>query len=88
MGLFVAPVSFHRIVFQKHLRDRMIPLAGRMESGGLILLLVAISGGVLLALDVVVSRPIALTIVGLVFVWFITFWYILPTWIRRSDSGQ
>jgi hypothetical protein len=49
---------------------------------------VAISGGVLLALDVVVSRPIALTIVGLVFVWFISFWYILPTWIRRSASGQ
>jgi hypothetical protein len=88
MGLFLAPVSFHRIVFQKHLRDRMIPLADRMARGGLILLLVAISGGVLLALDVVVSRPIALTIVGLVFVWFISFWYILPSWIRRSASGQ
>jgi hypothetical protein len=77
-------VSFHRIVFQRHLRDRMIPLAGRMISAGLILLLAAISGGVLLALDVVTPRPIALTIVGLVFVWFITFWYVLPTWIRRT----
>jgi hypothetical protein len=88
MGLFLAPVSFHRIVFQRHLRDRMIPLAGRMATGGLILLLMAICGGVLLALDVVVSRPTAFIIVGLVLVWFITFWYILPTWIRRTDSGQ
>jgi hypothetical protein len=84
MGLFLAPVSFHRIVFQKHLRDRMIPVAGQMASAGLILLLAAISGGVLLALDVVVPRPMALTIVSLVFVWFIIFWYVLPTWIRRN----
>jgi hypothetical protein len=88
MGLFLAPVSFHRIVFQKHLRDRMIPLAGQMTSAGLILLLAAISGGVLLALDVVLPRPVAVTIVGLVFVWFITFWYVLPTWIRRTGSGH
>jgi hypothetical protein len=85
MGLFLAPVSFHRIVFQRHLRDRMIPLAGRMASAGLVLLLAAISGGVLLALDVVTPRPIALTIVGLVVVWFITFWYVLPTWIRWTS---
>jgi hypothetical protein len=86
MGLFLAPVSFHRIVFQKQLRDRMIPIAGQMAIAGLVLLLVAICGGVLLALDVVVSRQIALTIVGLVLVWFITFWYVLPTWIRRTGS--
>ncbi|HEY0617873.1 MAG TPA: DUF6328 family protein [Kribbella sp.] len=88
MGLFLAPVSFHRIVFQKHLRDRMIPLAGKMASAGLVLLLAAISGGVLLALNVVLPRSTALTIVGLVFLWFITFWYVLPTWIRRTGSGH
>jgi Family of unknown function (DUF6328) len=84
MGLFLAPVSFHRIVFQKHLRDRMIPIAGRMARAGLILLLAAISGAVLLALNVVMPRPIALTVVGIVLVCFITFWYVLPTWIRRT----
>src|SRR3979490_2024971 len=42
MGLFLAPVSFHRIVFQKKLRDRMIPIAGQMASAGLVLLLAAI----------------------------------------------
>jgi hypothetical protein len=88
MGLFLAPVSFHRIVFQRHLRDRMIPIAGQMASAGLVLLLAAISGGVLLALDVVMPRPIALTMVGLVLVSFITFWYVLPTWIRWTDSGR
>ena len=85
MGLLLAPVSFHRIVFQKHLRDRMIPLAGKMASAGLIFLLAAISGSVLLALNVVTPRPLALAIVSLVFVWFIIFWYVLPTWIRRND---
>ena len=33
-GLLLAPVSFHRMVYQRRMRDRMIPLAGRMAAGG------------------------------------------------------
>lgn len=84
MGLLIAPVSFHRIVFQKKLRDRMIPIAGHLTSGGLVLLQVAIAGGVLLALDVALSRPAALVAVGVVSLWFIIFWYLIPAWVRRN----
>lgn len=84
MGLLIAPVSFHRIVFQKKLRDRMIPIAGHLASGGLALLLLAIGGGVLLALDVALSRPAALVAVSLVALWFIIFWYVIPAWVRRN----
>lgn len=83
-GLLLAPVSFHRIVFQRLVRDRMVPLAGQMASGGLFLLLLAICGGVLLALDVVLPRAVAAIVAGLVFIWFVVFWYIIPGATRRT----
>jgi hypothetical protein len=88
MGLFLAPVSFHRIVFQKKLRDRMIPIAHHLTSGGLVFLLVAICGGVLLALDVVLSRTVAIITVALVLAWFVAFWYVLPAYVRRTSENE
>jgi hypothetical protein len=83
MGLFLAPVSFHRIVFQRKLRDRMIPIAGHLATGGLAFLVAAIAGGLLLALDVALSRGTAIFVVSIVVLWFVGFWYVLPAWVRR-----
>jgi Family of unknown function (DUF6328) len=89
MALFLAPVSFHRIVFQRKLRDQMIPIAHHLTSSGLVLLLLAICGGVLLAIDVVLSRPVAIVTVALVLAWFVAFWYVLPAYVRRtSEAGE
>jgi len=85
-GLFLAPVSFHRIVFQHKVRDKMIPIAGRMTSAGLAFLILAINGGILLALDVVLNRTTAIIIAAVVLAWFTGFWYILPAWVRRSSA--
>lgn len=84
-GLFLAPVSFHRIVFQQQMRDRMIPIASRMTTAGLVFLTLAINGGILLAIDVVLDRRTAIITVTGVLLWFILFWYVLPTWIRRTS---
>ena len=89
VGLFLAPVSFHRIVYRHKIRDRMLPVANRMAIGGLIFLVLAMAGGVLLALDVVLPRAIAILIVVLVLLWFAVFWYAVPAWVRRtSASGE
>ena len=82
-GLFLAPVAFHRMVFQQRLRDRMIPIADRLTSAGLVFLVVAIAGGLLLALDVALSRTVALAIAGGVLLLFVVLWYVLPAWVRR-----
>lgn len=82
-GLFLAPVSFHRMVFQQRLRDRMIPIAGVLTSAGLLFLVAAIAGGLLLALDVALSRTAALIIAGVVLLFFLLLWYALPAWVRR-----
>ncbi|WBQ02148.1 DUF6328 family protein [Kribbella sp. CA-293567] len=88
MGLFLAPVSFHRIVFQRRLRDRMIPIAHHLATAGLVFLLIAICGGVLLAIDVVLSRTIALVTVAVIVTWFISFWYLLPVYVRRTGEAE
>lgn len=84
-GLMLAPVSFHRMVYQLMMRDRMVELAGRMAKGGLLLLLLATTGGVLLALDVVLPRGVAIVIAALAAAWFVVFWYVVPSWVRRSS---
>jgi hypothetical protein len=84
-GLFLAPVAFHRMVFQQRLRDRMIPIADRLTSAGLAFLVVAIAGGLLLALDVALSRTSALIIAGAVLLLFVLLWYALPAWVRRRS---
>jgi hypothetical protein len=87
VGLLLAPVSFHRILYQQRMRDRMVPIAGRMASGGLGFLVLAISGGVLLALDVVFSRGIAVVVTVILLAWFIVFWYVVPVVVRHTSSS-
>ncbi len=88
VALFLAPVSFHRLVYRQKLRDRMLPIAGRMTTAGLVFLVIAIAGGVLLALDVVLSRTVALIIVAIVLAWFAAFWYAIPAWVRANASEE
>jgi Family of unknown function (DUF6328) len=87
VGLFLAPVSFHRIVYRQKLRDRMLPIASRMAIAGLVFLVLATSGGVLLALDVVLARTAAILITAMVLLWFAIFWYAVPAWVRRTSAS-
>lgn len=86
MGLFLAPVSFHRIVFQQKIRDRMIPIADKLAAAGLVFLVAAIAGGLLLAIDVVLSRTAAVIVDAVVLVCFLLLWYVLPAWVKRNNS--
>lgn len=85
VALFLAPVSFHRIVFQQRLRDRLVPIAHHLASAGLVFLIAAMCGGVLLALDVVLNRTVAIVVVAVVLAWFVAFWYVLPAYVRRTS---
>jgi Family of unknown function (DUF6328) len=84
-GLFLAPVAFHRMVFQHRLRDKMIPISDRLTETGLVFLVVAIAGGLLLALDVALSRTAALIFAGGVLLLFLLLWYALPAWVRQRS---
>jgi hypothetical protein len=89
VALFLAPVSLHRIVYGHGLRDRLVDTADRLARAGMAFLVAAITGGVLLAVDVVVARFTALIIVGIILVWFAILWLIVPLAVRsRRDDAQ
>lgn len=82
-GLLIAPVSVHRLVYQRGLRLQLLRAASRMAMGGLVLMLIAVAGALLLALDVVLPRSFAVVVVLLVVGWFAVFWYAVPVAVRR-----
>jgi hypothetical protein len=85
---FLAPVSFHRVLFRRGMRDRMVPVVDKMIGAGLVFLLLAIAGGVLLAIDVVLSRLAAFLIVAFLLGWFVVFWYVVPALIRAPAKQK
>jgi hypothetical protein len=89
VALFLAPVSLHRIVYRHKLRDQLVSIADRLAQAGLVFLVIAICGGVLIALDVVLARSLAILIVAVVLAWFITFWLAIPAYVRtRSPKAE
>jgi hypothetical protein len=87
-ALLIAPVPFHRMVFRQRLRDHMVTIAGHMASGGLFLLMLAMAGALYLALDVALTRTLAVIIVAAAVAWYVVFWYAVPLYVRRTENGQ
>jgi hypothetical protein len=84
VALFLAPVAFHRMVYRRNLRDRLLTSADRLARVGLVFLVVAVGGSVLLALDVVLPRAAAIGTVSAVVACFLTLWFALPAYARRT----
>ncbi|MGY1736434.1 DUF6328 family protein [Geodermatophilus sp. SYSU D00684] len=84
----IAPVAFHRLVFRRRRKAVLIVVGDRLLLVGLALLVLAISSGVLLVLDVVLGRgPGVVAGVGVLLVGTAT-WYGLPLWARRADTAS
>jgi Family of unknown function (DUF6328) len=85
--VFIAPVSFHRLVFRRRQKSALVVFADRLLIVGLALLAPAICGAVLLILDVALGRwqavlgSSATALVGLLT------WYVLPLAVRRAGHG-
>jgi MFS family permease len=85
-ALLIAPVAYHRVLFRHGRKPYLVRSAHRMAFGGLALLIVAVVSAVMLALDHVISRTLAVTVAGLTGVWFVVLWGVAP-WIalRHGD---
>jgi O-antigen/teichoic acid export membrane protein len=81
--LLIAPVSFHRLVFRRRQKGTLIRVADVMLRAGLAMLVVAITCGTQLVLDVALGRGWALAGGGLVLLTGAVTWYALPLWARR-----
>ncbi|MFF0267190.1 DUF6328 family protein [Kribbella sp. NPDC004536] len=81
--LFLAPVAFHRFLYQQGMRDRLVTIADRLARGGMAFLVASICGGLLIALDVVLPRGAAVAVVAGVLLWFVAFWLAIPAYVRH-----
>jgi hypothetical protein len=88
VALFLAPVAFHRLLYQQGLRDRLITITDRLTRGGMACLVVSTCGGVLIALDVVLPRGIAIAVVAGILLWFIAFWLAIPAYVRHRYGQE
>ncbi|MFL6114417.1 MAG: DUF6328 family protein [Catenulispora sp.] len=76
-GLLIAPVSYHRTVFRRQLKDQLVETGHRYAVAGLMMLLLSLVGGVELAASLLLgpwSALLAVAMAGL----FVTFWFLVP----------
>jgi hypothetical protein len=87
-ALLIAPVAFHRVLFRQGRKPYLVRSAHRMAFAGLALLVIAVVSAVMLALDNVVSRAVAVTAAGVTGVWFVFLWAVAP-WkaLHRGDPA-
>lgn len=88
-AFLIGPVSFHRLVFRRSQKDDLVRNAHRMALGGLVCLVVAVVGAVLLILEVVLGQPGAAWFSAGVGVFFVVLWLVVPLVVRlRSAEGD
>jgi hypothetical protein len=86
-AMIIAPVAYHRVLFQRGRKAELVRSAHRMASGGLAFMLVAMVSAVLLITDFILDRWIAWLLSGLTAVWFVLLWLVLPV-LRRDDRDE
>lgn len=81
-ALFTAPVAFHRRLFQRGRKADVVRTAHRLLQAGMVMLLLAVVGALLLVVDHAVGRLPGILISSLVGLVCVLLWYVLPAWTR------
>jgi hypothetical protein len=87
----IAPVSFHRMLFRRGRKEQLVVFAARAMTVALVMLLLSISSGLLLVLDVTLDRLAAVVCTAVVVLTGVATWYFLPLrhrWAPGPDDGQ
>jgi O-antigen/teichoic acid export membrane protein len=86
----IGPVPFHRLIFRRGMKDDLIRASTRYVGAGLTFLFVCITGAMLMVLDFLTSRVLAITVTAVLAVIFFVLWVVLPirTRVEEEDSEQ
>jgi hypothetical protein len=87
-ALIIAPVAHHRLLFRRRQKPQLVIDAHRMAFAGLMLVIVSMVSAVLLATDVVLSRPAAIVVATVIGVGFLVLWAVLPLHRRRRAGVE
>jgi len=82
-ALFIAPVSWHRLLFRMRRKHELVDAGTRFATAGLAALLVSVAASVLLIADVVVGPVAAIALTVVIGGCYCVFWYALPLMQRR-----
>lgn len=82
-ALLIAPVAYHRMVFRRRMKHRLVESAHRYAVAGLTLLLLSFVGGVDLAASTLIG-PWASLLAAILAGVFVGFWFLLPLRLRSA----
>jgi Family of unknown function (DUF6328) len=85
-ALLIGPVPMHRIFSNRGLKPSLVVAADLMVRAGLVALLIAINGAVLLVVDVVLGGWLPFLVAGLTTLWFVLVWYVVPMTARERNE--
>jgi hypothetical protein len=83
------PVAAHRVLFRRGLKDFLVHYTAALTAIGIGFLAVSVVGGVVLVVDVLLNRPVALSIGGSLVLVGLVIWLVIPaTMLRRQRDPQ
>jgi hypothetical protein len=85
-ALFIAPTAYHRVMFERHDKPRLIAISSRFALGGLAALAVAMNGAILLITDFLFDGATPAITVVLTGTMFAGLWFVLGAVRRLSDD--
>jgi hypothetical protein len=86
-ALLIAPVAMHRTLFRRGRKDDLVRIGGRLALTGLYVLMAAVGGSVLLALDVALGRVPATVVTAGLLVVVLVLWVVIPVVLRHRRPG-
>ncbi|MFD8784574.1 DUF6328 family protein [Kitasatospora sp. NPDC059599] len=85
-AVLATPVALHRGLYRHPGKARIVDVSARIAQGGLLLLASALTGAVLLVLDVVLGTAVAVPIACVIALIFAVLWFVLPWAVRRATT--
>jgi O-antigen/teichoic acid export membrane protein len=86
-ALFTAPAAVHRTLFQQHAKPLIVRVSSRLAGIGMGVLVFALSGSVLLVVDVAIGRTGGIIASVCTLLVCGGLWGVLPRLVRRVDAG-
>ena len=86
-ALFVAPTAYHRLMFQRREKPRLVAVSSRLAIAGLLCLAIAMNGAVLLVTDLLFETTTAAITVAATGTLFAGLWFGLGL-VRRFSKDR
>ncbi|GEA81850.1 O-antigen/teichoic acid export membrane protein [Cellulomonas uda] len=87
-ALIVAPVSLHRVLFRKRMKEEIVDAGNVLARLGLAVLALAIAGSASFVFDVVLDRVAGVVVGAVALVVLALCWWVLPQVLRRRNVAR